>query len=211
MRKPAVLTAIGGAILGAVLTILVLSVVNGVKTKFDGVVNGSSTVVTDTVYMPGETVTEVVERFSKPREVGIVERVTTVEVKADTVYIATADTAQPLPDYAMLEVDKEDETLEVTALRLDGTEVQKHVLTLPDDDADFNVQSGAQPVSVRAERGWDLLDLEAQFTLLAGAQGVSGVVSGPVTVNVLDGVGVSPAVGTVGGDTFVGVTIHVDF
>lgn len=203
--------ATGCTLLGLTIGLVGFSIYNRVRGEIEAVVSPAKT---DTVYMPSTIVEAVITDAKNPPKLSIGERISTKEVQPDTVYIAKTDTTyapEQLPDYGIQRIDKEDKELRVTALARDGSEVQVHVLTLPNESSNYSLTSGEKAVTLRVDRRLDLVSLEAEVSGVIGTGGPTLLVSGPVSLNVTSNLNVSPAVMLDSDGMSVGVSVKLKF
>lgn len=182
-----VVALVVAALWGSSLVGLFLQVRRDVSSLTDG-----DPVKPDTVYMEPEAVDAAIREAK--RGPTLVERITTKEIQADTVYIARTDTVmEELPPFGIQIVEKSGRTLRVDALSRDGKETQTHKFTLPLPDSDYTLRSGKRPVILRAGRNLSLFDWTGEAALYVGTAGWRGHVLGPIAVRPTTNLRVTPA------------------
>lgn len=174
-------------------------------------------VVIDSTGRDAEQVVERARTADKPR--GVVERVTTKELKPDSIIVSVPPRregvphlavpgTQPrvvpsvpldLPEWGIEEVEKEDRRLVVTSLNFRDGSANRHVYTLGSGDSDFTIRSGNVPSVVRQDREINFLRLGVRLTAAGGVNAVSGepvgqaILNGPISVG-SKSLRISPAV-----------------
>lgn len=162
-----------------------------VQSRFGG--DNDKEVVTKTVVVH-EALVDTIIRNAEGK-VSFIERLTTVELKPDTVYLAVRDSEDivppsELPRLAIQQVEKDGRDMTVEVLSRDGQEGQRLSYTLPEGDSDYRLTAGNEAL-LRIQRRFDLIQFTVEAEAYAGVD-VEGrptgrvAVSGPVSFNVDD-------------------------
>lgn len=172
----------------------------------------------DTILVPGLRDTILIGPKTTWRD-RIVEKIRTVELPADTVYLEpgitdTLPRSGYLYEWGMLEVEKDGRRLTISSVQpFDGGGAARKVFTLPQKSSDFAVRANETSGTVKVGRldryG---VDFGAEASMSLGFNNISavgvGVVEGPIRLRA-KGVQLTPSViGTTNGEYGVGVTLR---